>query len=265
MAASGRYYDIQAAFTGSEAQVGPVVDPYKIASGMESVGKHMHHENFEVSKCTIRLPGCQMSFLDSQVNVVGFMVQRSYGEIPISESRAVIPEVKEACDGLSSIRTFGGYVVDVTGFGKTDIALAFASFHALYGYHSDGHRPTLVVTPNGAVYNQWVKKIYHKYHDLNSIISNDDKPSDAKYLMNWVSSTAMREAPNKLDNWPAHLRYIFDPTNPQASKAVIISPFDSHSGCTTRCRFEQAAEITHGKTLENETARHPHLEAYLAL
>ena len=179
--------------------MGPLVDPCKIALGMETVGKHIHHENFEVSKCTI-LPGCQMSFLDSQVNAVGFMVQRSYGKIPVSESRAVIPKVKEACDSLRSIRTFGGYLVDVTGFGKTDTALAFASFHALYGDHSNGHRPTLIVTPNGTVYNQWVKKIYDKYHDLNLIISNDHKPSDAKYIMNWVSSTAMREAPNKLDN-----------------------------------------------------------------
>lgn len=231
MAASGRYYDIQAAFTGSESQVGPLVDSCKMALGMETVGKHGHHELLEVSKCTI-LPGCQMSFLDSQVNAIGFMVQRSYGKIPVSESRAGIPEVKKACDTLRSIRTFGGYVVDVTGFGKTDVALAFASFHALYGDHSDGHRPTLIVTPNGAVYNQWVKKIYDNYHDLNLIISNDDKPSDAKYLLNWVSSTAMREAPIKLDNWPAHLRYIFDHTNPEASKAVIISPFDSHSGRT---------------------------------
>ena len=81
-------------------------------------------------------------------------------------------------------------------------------------------------------YRGWLKKTYDKYRDLNLIISKDDKPSNAKYLMSWVPSTAMREAPSKLDNWPAHLRYIFGPTNPQASKAVVISPFDSHSGRT---------------------------------
>ena len=193
MAASGRYHDIQAAFTASEAQVGPLVDPCKIALGMETVGNDIHHETYEMSKCTI-LPGCQMSFLDSQVNAVGFMVQRSYGKIPVSESRAVIREVEEACDSFGSIRTFGGYVVDVTGFGETDTALAFASFHALYGDHSDGHRPTLIVTPNGAVYNQWVKKLYEKYHDLNLIISNDDKPSDTGHLNEWPNDKSTQKA-----------------------------------------------------------------------
>ena len=143
---SGRSYDIQAAFTGSESQVGPLVDPCKIPLGIEPIGKHIHHENLEVSKCTILL-GCQISFLDSQVNAVDFMVQRSYGKIPVSESRAVIPEVNEACDSLGSIRTFGGYMVDVTGFWKTDTGLALASFCALDGDHSDGHRPTLIVRP----------------------------------------------------------------------------------------------------------------------
>ena len=154
-------------------------------------------------------------------------------------------------------------MVDVTGFGKTDTALAFASFHALYGDHSDGHRPTLIVTPNGAVFNQWVKKIYDKYHDLNLIISNDDKPSDAKYLMSWVSSTAMREAPIKLDNWPAHLRYIFDPANPQASKAVIVSPFDSHSGrtietvWTARVRTNKKGSAAHRAVAKTKRRQDP--------
>lgn len=214
--------------------MGPFIEPSKVALGMKTTGKHGLHQQLEVSTCST-LPNCKWAFLDSQINAIAFMLQRSTGGIPVSEERAQDPEVASACLSLESVCTFGGYLVDVTGMGKTDTALGFASQYALYGRyanHSDGHRPMLITTPNGAVFSQWVDKIFHNYQDLTLIISNDDKPSDAKFLKNWVSSTAMREAPHKLDNWPDHLRYVFNINDSRASKVVIISPFDSHSART---------------------------------
>ena len=54
------------------------------------------------------------------------------------------------------------------------------------------------------------------------IISNDDKSTDANFINSWVSSTAMREAPNKLNNLPLQLRYVFDMKDPRASTTIIL-------------------------------------------
>ena len=208
-----------------------MVEPSKVVLGMKTVGKHGQAEILDQSKCTT-LPRCKASFLDSQVTGAVFMLQRSYGYVPVDSVRANDPEVAKACESLNSVKTGGGYLVDVTGFGKTDTACLFVSQHALYSGHSTGHRPTLIVVPNGAVFSQWQGKIYEKFPDLTLIVSNDDRPSEAKYLQSWVSSTAMREAPSKLDNWPADLKYVFDPKDPRASKVVILTPYDSHSART---------------------------------
>ena len=225
--------------------MGPLLEPSKVALGMKTTGKHGLHQQLDVSTCST-LPNCKWAFLDSQVNAIAFMLQRSTGVIPVSEERAQDPEVASACLIPEPICTFGGYLADVIGMGKTDTALGFASLYALYGRHadhSDSHRPMLITTPNGAVFSQWVDKSFHHYQDLTLIISNDDRPSDAKFLKNWISSAAMREAPHKLDNWPDHLRYVFNTNDASASKVVLISPFDSHAARTMDVTFRKPSDV----------------------
>lgn len=194
---------------------------------MRTVGKHGHHKKLDVSVCDT-LSGCDVQFLDSQINGAAFMMQRSTGGIPVSPERASLPDVAEACKRLTSIQTFGGWLVDATGFGKTITCLLFVSQWALYSDHSQGHKPTLIVVPNGAVFAQWCEAIWDHFRDIELIISNDIKPAEAKYMNNWVSSTAMREAPSKVDNWPEHLRYVFDTKDPRASRTVFVTPWDTH-------------------------------------
>ena len=176
---------------------------------METCGHHGDKKDLDQSKYNA-LPKCKARFLDTQITGAASMLQMSNGCIPIAAERAQDPGVAKAYDSLKSVKTYGGYLVDVTGFGKIETALLFACQQALYADHSSGHRPQLVVAPNGAVLNQWQKQIADFFGDVSLIISNDDRPSEARFLHNWVSSTAMREAPNKLDNWPVHLRYVWD-------------------------------------------------------
>ena len=102
----------------------------------------------------------------------------------------------------------------------------------------------LIVVPNGAVFSQWQEKIWSKFQDSTLIISNEDKPSDPKFLSNWVSTTAMRVAPAQLDKWPVHLRYIFDVKDARASKTVILSPYDSHASRTMQVEWITRAQPT---------------------
>lgn len=226
-----RHYQVQAAFTGADTQVGPPVEPCKFVFGMRTVGKHGHHKVLDISTCDT-LPGCDINFLDSQINAAAFMMQRSTGGIPVSPERAQDPEVAAAQIRLRSIRTYGGWLVDATGFGKTNTCLLFLSQWALYGDHKNGHKPTLIVVPNGAVFSQWCEAIWEHFRDLRLIISNDTKPAESKYLNSWISSTAMREAPTSLEKWPESLKYVFDPKDPRASRTVFVTPWDTHKDRT---------------------------------
>lgn len=236
MTSQGRYYSIQKAFTGSDEQVGPPIDICKIAWDMKTTGKHGQKEDLDVSTC-MTLPGCDIKFLDSQINGAMFMAQRSTGGPIIGEDRQSSAELDEAKSELESLTTGGGYLVDSTGLGKTITALLFVSQFALHHDHKGVHRPTLITVPNGAVFSQWVDTIWEHFQDLNVIISNDDKPMDAKYAQNWISSTAVREAPKNLDQWPEDLRYVFDTTDPRASRTVIVSPYDTHKDRTVMVKW----------------------------
>ena len=242
---TGRYFQIQAAFTGADTQVGPPIDPCKVALGMRTVGKHVPLNKLDISECTT-LPGCDIKFLDSQINSAAFMLQRSLGKIPISEERANDPSIREAAQSLESVKTFGGYVVDGTGFGKTMASLLFASQYGKYAEHTAGYRPMCIIVPNGAVFGQWVDAIWTHFRDLHLIISNDDKPSETKFMNNWVSSTAMREAPKSLDNWPERLKYVFDTKDPRAAMTVFVTPYDTHK--------DRTVDTAYKKTKDKDTA-----------
>ncbi|KAL8834745.1 MAG: hypothetical protein Q9170_003622 [Blastenia crenularia] len=228
MMTDGRYYQVHGAFSGAQSQVGPFVDASKTVLGMTVSGKHHTGETLDQNRC-IPLPKCKAQFLDSQVTGATFILQRMYGTIPVGKDRSKLQDVARAVMQLESIRTCGGFLADITGLGKTDESLLALSWSAVYGDHTDGHRPHLAVVPNGTVFNQWQEKIWNDYRDLTLIVSNDNKPSDHRFAENWVSSTAMREAPDTLRNWPSHLKYIFDKTDPRSSKVVILTPYDSHA------------------------------------
>lgn len=93
------------------------------------------------------LPKCKAQFLDSQVTVLHSYVSEAMG----TPARKDDPEVVKACISLQSVKTSGGFLVDVTGFGITDTACLFLSQHAVYADHSSGHRPMVIVVPNGAL------------------------------------------------------------------------------------------------------------------
>ena len=157
------------------------MEPCKTVFGLRTVAKHGQLQALDVSECDL-LPGCDIRFLDSQITGFTFMIQRSMGGVPVPDGKENDPDVLAAVQRLKSIRTLEGYLFDGTGFGKTITALAFTSLYALYGDHSDGHRPILIVVPNGAVFSQWVDAIWEHFCNLRVIISNDDKPSDSKFL-----------------------------------------------------------------------------------
>lgn len=167
-----------------------------------------------------------MSFLDSQINGAVFMIQRSCGTIPINKDRQSEEEILSTASDLESVQTYGGLVVDTMGFGKTFTGLLFVAYYSLCAAEGlivnlEEHRPTLCVGPSGIVLHQWREAI-SKFPSLIPIIAHGEKPSNPKFARNWVSATAMREAPRRLTRWPRHLRFVFDRDDSRASRVVFF-------------------------------------------
>ena len=91
---------------------------------MKVTGKHGLHKDLNQSIATT-LPKCTANFLDTQITGAAFMLQRTYGYILVSAERANDLQVAAALRQMRSIRTYGGYLVDVTGLGKTDTSLLY--------------------------------------------------------------------------------------------------------------------------------------------
>lgn len=119
-----RFLEIQTAFTGTQSQTGPPVDDSRLILDMHFYEKHGDAKILDKSRSSL-LPGCAISFLDSQINGTVFMMMRSWGRIPINPTRPNFEDLIAAVNRLQSVQTFGGFLVDTMGFGKTYTALLF--------------------------------------------------------------------------------------------------------------------------------------------
>lgn len=157
-----RHYQIQAAFTGSDTQTGPMVKPCRTVFDVETAGKYGNLQQLDVSRCR-SLPNCNFTFLNSKNNRSCFHDACSIGHVPESQDRANDPEGTEAQAKLEIVVTNGGWLVNGTRFGKTITALLFVSQMALYGDHAGKHRPTALIVPNGAVFARWCDTIHRHF------------------------------------------------------------------------------------------------------
>lgn len=160
-----RHYQIQAAFTGSDTQTGPMVKPCRTVFDMETAGKYGNLQQLDFSRCR-SLPNCNFTFLNLKITEAAFIMHRSTGHVPESQDRANDPECAEAQAKLGFVVTNGGWLVNGTGFGKTITALLFVSQMALYGDQAGEQRPTALIVPNGAVFAQWCDTIHGHFQNL---------------------------------------------------------------------------------------------------
>jgi SNF2 family DNA or RNA helicase len=212
--------------SGSHALTGPPLDLCNTVMGMKPTSYHRDTKLMK-SKCEL-FPECKREFLPSQVNGAAWMVQRAFGEVPVSEEMLNDPKVKAAHKKLTCVATYGGIVADGTGLGKTCpslLAISFLSEFRNHKYDTD-HRPMLIACPNGSVLKQWAKEGRDNFKNLRFITAYGDAPSNPTEAKDWISAKAMLKAPVDMSLW-GDKAYVFDKTNPKASKVVILTTYDT--------------------------------------
>lgn len=225
-----RHYNIQNAFTGSNAQTSSMVELSRSVLKMVEMGYHGQAKILPKFRCSL-LPNCRVNFLDSQITRAVWMLQRAHERVPLLAdlSKHVTPRP------LETVTTYRGVVVDTMGLGKTYLALLFISFVAVYGPLTESntmHKPILILMPGGMVLSQWAQVIYKNFPDLNMILAHGKKPTEHKYAELWVSGAAMKKAPACFKLWPPHLQYVFDRKDPKASKTIILLLYDTFASRT---------------------------------
>ena len=169
------------------------------------------------------------------------MIQRSCGEWPLTAEQQKDPILVRTAHELRSPLTFGGILVDTMGFGKTFTALLYLSIYSSHLAKSSGpHKPTLCLGPSGVVLHQWHEAL-KKFPSLVVLQAYGEKVHSTS---NWISAHAMKYAPQDITLWPAHLRYIFDHTDPRASQVVILSSYDTFATRTVQVVKKKNADGT---------------------
>ncbi|KFY93428.1 hypothetical protein V498_04442 [Pseudogymnoascus sp. VKM F-4517 (FW-2822)] len=211
---------IQAAITGTIQQTGPYVDTCRTVMG--AVFARKHGEAQVLDKVTLSsIPGCNIEFLDSQLTGAMFMVTKTLGYVPIPVDAS--DEVKEAASTLAGLATRGGLLVDGMGMGKTLTAILFLAYYTLYApKNAENYRPILILAPGGVVLKQWIDAL-SKFPQFTVLSCYGDRPVKPQDRVRWVSATAMRDAPEKLDHWPENYKHVWKRTDPRAAATIIIS------------------------------------------
>ena len=151
------------------------------------------------------------------------MMMRSRGQIPIDPSCKNFEELMAASNWLRSVETFGGFLVNTMGFGKTYTVLLFLAYRSLCSFaklfqNLTVLKPILSVVPSGLVLFQWLEGL-RKFPNLVLSVGHGERPSKTKYSkleallirdFNW-NSKAVREAAEMVQ-WPSSPAKLADPT-----------------------------------------------------
>lgn len=158
-----RYYRIQDAFTGTDAQTGPILSHCVTVMGMEAVNPQDDGDGV-MYKCTLDgMDKCGRLFYPYQVTGAAFMLVRLFGTIPLPSGHNGKEDVKKNLSKLRGLQTFGCMNSDYTGLGKTVETLLAAAFAVLYHSEEDRRgnllfKPILCAVPANAV-KGWAKEI----------------------------------------------------------------------------------------------------------
>lgn len=158
------------------------------------------------------------------------MLLKTLGYIPVPADAP--DDVKEAASTLIDLATGGGMLVDGMGLGKTYTAILFLVYYILYAMgNRTAYKPHLILVPSGVVLKQWLDSLAH-FPQLVVLSCYGERPAKSQDRIRWISATAMRDAPSKLEYWPRGFEYVWDQNDPRAANVVILSSPETWAGRT---------------------------------
>ena len=179
-----------------------------------------------------QLKGSSFIYKAVQVTGMAWMCLQTYGKIPRGSQRiGDSPPMLPNHGPLSATRMDGGILGDAMGVGKTEQILGFLLWDVQF-IRKVEHRPTLILCPSSIVY-QWVDNIlaYYKGFKVYLYHGSDTGPHGQKHQDIRISTKDLASyTGNAATNLIApRLRFMFDRSNPDASKVLLVAGFRTFS------------------------------------
>ncbi|KAK3111572.1 Kinetochore protein Spc24 [Teratosphaeriaceae sp. CCFEE 6253] len=243
-----RYFTMQSAFSGTEAQLGPLLEPCLAVMGMTEQPREPG-DAFSKYKCTL-IPKLKRTFYPYQVTGAACILLRLLGTIPGPLKHTGKDEIQNALSSLSALQTFGIINADYTGLGKTIETLLALAFIVLFWAEktpSNGRatsKPHLIAVPASAV-STWAREIGdHWLMVFELAVSYDSDVLDDHLKDRVIDSSTMKALPDDrsglaLSNDKDYdFSYLFDETSAKNHRTVVLTSHDTHAE-----RFVQRCKV----------------------
>lgn len=226
-------------YSGTEKQAGPPLDLCLRLLLCEEV---QDQELGSLWKSKVLQDVTTSNFFHYQISGAVGACLKLYGHIDVDKllkycghvTEEEIATMREAAAQLRDLCLRGCILADDVGFGKTKQLLLAAFLHMVMSEETDGegniiHRPTLLVVPSTLI-DSWIKEIRGFWEGLfRLVVSYEDH--DYKDVLKETSLTAsmLSQYPEAI---PTELAWLFDKSNPQAARGLVLTSYETHKSRT---------------------------------
>ncbi|KAH0264376.1 hypothetical protein KCU91_g12087, partial [Aureobasidium melanogenum] len=239
-----RYYTLRAAYSGTQAQVGPPLDLCLQLLACEQQPSGLWRSKLFTE-------ATDSDFYHYQISGAVGCILKLYGRIDVdallSKSKKPyafdVEKVRQAADKLHDLLIHGAVLGDDVGFGKTKQLLLIGHLHTLLSKDSE-HRPTLLVVPSTLVHG-WIKEIRNHWKCFRLVVSFEDHDWKTEMALNSLKASHMQNYGIMENAIPEHLTWLFDKNNSQARAGLVITSYETHKARTAERVVELVAPGEH--------------------
>lgn len=244
-----RYYTLRSTYSGTQAQAGPHLDLCLQVLACEKQADGLY-------KSRVLEGATTSSFYHYQISGAIGCVLKLYGKIDVEKLLSATPtpysfdveKVKAAAEVLQDLMVHGCLLCDDVGFGKTKQGLLVAYINQLLSHDANPdhpeevlHRPGLLVVPSSLVH-PWLVEIRENWKCFDLVVSFDDHNFKKQLGHRTLTRSDMANFP---DSIPDHLKWVFNPRDKAARRALVVTSFETHKARTATRHMSVEKEGEH--------------------
>ena len=109
--------------------------------------------------------------------------------------------------------------------------------YALWVYiHIKIHQSILLLCSSNVMINQW-RKMREQFLKLTIVLAYDDKlEGSIASKLNWIDVSVFKKTSQNFTEWPSAISYMWDTTDPQAFKVVLLTSYNMWTAHTVKMR-----------------------------
>ncbi len=199
--------------------------------------KHELKQILNKSKC--HHISSEFEFLNSQINDAAFMLQWTLEHVSSSSINTVYIETDALANNhaIEGLQTFGELLCDTMRLEKTPTAYLFMCIYALWAYtHMKIHWPILLLCLSDVMIDQW-REMRERFLKLTIVLAYGDKSEGLiASKLNWINVSTFKGTLQNFTEWSSAISYMWDITDPQAFKVVLLTSYDMWTTHTVKMR-----------------------------